>query len=182
MVNRLNMIILFEIEESKKAIMRNIRNAENFSIRIEETFKRLIHALPQNPYIWEAYSDFQHFKYQIYVMKFELRKREKEHNIEQPVPLREEPTIDVEEVRKSCLQTRFDLTLKQCQAVMKIGWEIEVADNIALFNSTLRLIEFFEQTRDEEMLKKLKLQINAIKPTLQKTIGDKVDLESLTLD
>ena len=126
------------------------------------------------------YSDFLQFNYQVYVIKHEIRRREKEAN-EKPMYLVIEPTISIEQMKEDTLKERFRLTLAECQSIMKAGWEVEVKDNLSLFDSTLKLIEYFEQVKTDEMRTKLDMHIKALKPVFEKTIADKRDLNLLQM-
>jgi hypothetical protein len=37
----------------------------------------------------------------------------------------EEPEADLEEMKRHFLLKRFDITMKECHAIMKVGWEAD---------------------------------------------------------
>jgi hypothetical protein len=79
--------------------------------------------MPQRHSIWKMYSDFLHFEFAFYSIKKGLRELDP---MKTRVFLVEEPLVEIEEFRKGMLAKRFEATLKECQAVMKIGWETDV--------------------------------------------------------
>lgn len=93
-----------------------------------------------------------------------------------------EPLISAEEFRKQCLRERFDISIKECNVVMKAGWEIEVADCEAVFDATLRMVQFFRELNDQDMRYKLEIHIKAIATILEKTLEGKRDMNDLKLD
>lgn len=38
----------------------------------------------------------------------------------------EEPVLPVEEYRREMIRKRFEVTVKECHSIMKVGWESEV--------------------------------------------------------
>jgi hypothetical protein len=93
-----------------------------------------------------------------------------------------EPTISTEEYRKQCLRERFDISIKECNIVMKAGWEIEIADCEAVFDATLRMVQFFREVNDQDMRYKLEIHIKAISSILAKTLEGRRDMQELKLD
>ena len=72
-----------------------------------------------------------------------------------------------------------DSRLKECQATMKIGWEIEKKSCQALYKSTQKLITIYNKiySGSEEKMKQLELFVNSVKKTIEDTLEEKVDLD-----
>lgn len=109
--------------ESVREKPEEIRSTELLHRDLQSAFQRITQKQPQRHAIWKMYSDFLHFDFAFYSIKKGLRNLDLEKT---RVYMIEEPTIDVEEYRKTNLNLRFELTLKECQAVMRIGWENEM--------------------------------------------------------
>lgn len=85
-------------------------------------FEKLVNKLPQRPVIWKYYSDFLHFDFAFYSIKAGIRKLDSDKS---KVFMLDEPTLDVEAYRRESLAKRFELTMKECHSVMKVGWETD---------------------------------------------------------
>lgn len=72
--------------------------------------------------MWRYYSDFIEFDFSFYSLKCGIRRLDQDKK----VFMVEEPTVSVDEYRRLMLQKRFDVTVKECHALMKVGWEAEV--------------------------------------------------------
>ena len=73
--------------------------------------------------VFKMYSDFTHFDYTFYALKKAIRGLDPDKTRAFMI---EEPLEDTEVYRKQMIMKRFELTLKECQAFMKIGWEVEM--------------------------------------------------------
>jgi tetratricopeptide (TPR) repeat protein len=100
-----------------------IRSTELLHRDILAAFQKITQKQAQRHAVWKMYSDFLHFDFALYSIKVGLRNLDPEKT---KVFMVEEPTLDVEDYRKTILNRRFEVTLKECQAVMKIGWENDV--------------------------------------------------------
>ena len=89
---------------------------------VKTCFEKLVNKQPQRGILWKYYSDFIHFDFAFYSLKHGIRQIDPE---KKRVFMIEEPETEVETYKRKMLEKRFELTLKECHAVMKIGWECE---------------------------------------------------------
>jgi tetratricopeptide (TPR) repeat protein len=122
MIKRL--VVAFNLSiEAVREKPEEIRSTELLYRDITTIFQKLTNKQPQRHAVWKMYSDFLHFDFAFYSLKRGLRNLDPTKT---RVFMVEEPTLEVEEYRKISLNRRFEVTLKECQSVMRIGWENEM--------------------------------------------------------
>eukprot|EP01015_Nassula_variabilis_P027256 TRINITY_DN5558_c0_g1_i1.p1 TRINITY_DN5558_c0_g1~~TRINITY_DN5558_c0_g1_i1.p1 ORF type:complete len:105 (+),score=28.35 TRINITY_DN5558_c0_g1_i1:64-378(+) len=91
----------------------------------------------------------------------------------------EDIDAEYEKICSQIFEKVADFRLKECQTIMKVGWEIEIKCCEDLLVSAQKLITIYNKIYGEEQdkMKQLELFVASIKKPIEEALEKKVDLD-----